>query len=118
MKEHPGQARGVGLVPCQIAFENDQSTYRCCGRNNAKKIASVREKLSAMFEAKWKEKEAALTTTYHAQIEVKQVSRGNFSSERVRRSYRSTQLPQVDVDSTFVVDHISEPTYCMLYVES
>ena len=28
------------------------------------------------------------------------------------------QLPQVDADSTFDVHHISEPTYCMLYVES
>ena len=78
----------------------------------------VCEELSAMFEAKWKEKEAALIATYQAKIEAKQVSRGNFSSERVRRSYRSTQLPQVDADSTFNLDHISEPTYCMLYVES
>ena len=52
MKEHPGQARGVGLVPWQIAFENDKSTYKSRGRNNARKIASVREELSAMFEAK------------------------------------------------------------------
>ena len=79
---------------------------------------SVREELSAMFEAKWKEKEAALTATYLAQIEVEQVSWGNFSSERVHSSCGSTQLPQVDADSTFDVDHISEPTYCMLYVES
>ena len=71
-----------------------------------------------MFEAKWKEKEAALTATYQAQIEAEQVSRGNFSSEQVHSSCRSTQLPQVDADSTFDVDHISEPTYCMLYVES
>ena len=61
MKEHPGQARGVGLVPWQIAFENDKSTYKSRGRNNARKIASVREELLAMFEAKRKEKEAALT---------------------------------------------------------
>ena len=71
-----------------------------------------------MFEAKWKEKEAALTATYQAQIEAEQVSQGNFSIEWVRSSYRSTQFPQVDVDSTFDVDHINEPTYCMLYVES
>ena len=73
-KEHPGQAQGVGLVPWQIAFKNDKSTYRSRGRNNAKKIASVREQLSAMFEAKWKEKEVALTATYQAQIEAEQVS--------------------------------------------
>ena len=71
-----------------------------------------------MFKAKWKEKEAALTATYQAQIEAKQVSRGTFSSEQVYNSYGSTQLPQVDVDSTFDMDHISKPTYCMLYVES
>ena len=71
-----------------------------------------------MFEAKWKEKEVALTATYQAQIEAEQVSRGNFSSEQVHSSYESTQLPQVDADSTFDVHHISEPTYCMLYVES
>ena len=117
-KEHPGRARGVGLVPWQIAFKNDKSTYRSRGRNNAKKIASVREQLSAMFEAKWKEKEVALTATYQAQIEAEQVSRGNFSSKRVRNSCGSTQLPQVDADSTFDVYNISKPTYCMLYVES
>ena len=108
----------LGLVPWQIAFENDKSMYRSHGRNNAIKIASVREELSTMFEAKWKEKEVTLTTTYQAQIEAKQVSWGNFSSKRVRSSCGSTQLPQVDADSTFDVDHISEPTYCMLYVES
>ena len=117
-KEHPGQARDVRLVPWQIAFENDQSAYISHGRNNARKIASVHEELSAMFEAKWKEKEAALTATYQAQIEAEQVSRGNFSSEQVHSSCRSTQLPQVDADSTFDVDHISEPTYFMLYMES
>ena len=79
---------------------------------------NVREELSAMFDAKWKEKEVALTATYQAQIEAEQVSRGNFSSERVRSSCGSTQLLEVDADSTFDVDHISEPTYCMLYVES
>ena len=73
-KEHPGQARDVGLVPWQIAFENDQSAYISHGRNNARRIASVHEELSAMFEAKWKEKEAALTATYQAQREVEQVS--------------------------------------------
>ena len=62
-KEHPGQARGVGLVPWQIAFENDKSMYRSHGRNNAIKIASVREELSTMFEAKWKEKEVVSTAT-------------------------------------------------------
>ena len=117
-KEHPGRARGVGLVPWQIAFKNDKSTYRSRGRNNARKIASVREELSAMFEDKWKEKEAALTAIYQAQIEAEQVSRGNFSSEWVRSSCGSTQHPQVDANSTFDVDHISESTYCMLYVES
>ena len=71
-----------------------------------------------MFEAKWKEKEVALTATYQAQIEAKQVSWGNFSSKRVRSSCGSTQLPQVDADSTFDMDHINEPTYCMLYMES
>ena len=72
-----------------------------------------------MFEAKWKRKEAALTATYQAQREeAKLVSRGNFSSERVRSSYGSTQLPEVVADSTFDMDHISEPTYCMLYMES
>ena len=73
-KEHPGQAWGVGLVPWQIAFENDKSTYRSCGRNNAIKIVSVREELSAMFEDKWKENEAALIVTCQAQIEAEQVS--------------------------------------------
>jgi hypothetical protein len=80
---------------------------------------NVREELLAMFEAKWKEKEAALTATYQAQREeAKPVYRGNFSSERVRSSYKSTQLLEVDADSTFDVDHISKPTYCMLYVKS
>ena len=60
-----------------------------------------------MFEAKWKEKEAALIATYQAKIEAKQVSRGNFSSERVRSNCGSTQLPQVDADSTFDVDHVT-----------
>ena len=32
-----------------------------------------------LFEAKWKEKEAALTATYKAQIEVEQVSRGTLA---------------------------------------
>jgi hypothetical protein len=72
-----------------------------------------------MFEAKWKEKEVALTSTYQAQREeAKLVSRGNFSSERVRSSCGSTQLLEIDADSTFDMDHISEPTYCMLYMES
>ena len=74
MKEHPSWARGVGLVPWQIAFKNDKSLYRSRGRNNARKIASVHEELSAMFEAQWKEKEEALTATYQAQIEAEQVS--------------------------------------------
>ena len=65
-KEHPSRARGVGLVPWQIALKNDKSTYRSRARNNARKIVSVREELSAMFEAKWKEKDAALTATYQA----------------------------------------------------
>ena len=106
------------MVPWQIAFENNKSTYRSHGRNNARKIASVREELSAMFEAKWKEKEAALTATYQAQREAELVSQGNFSSQRVHSSCGSTQLPEVDADCTFDVDHISEPTYCMLYMES
>ena len=63
MKEHPGRARGVGLVPWQIAFKNDQSTYRSHGRHNARKIVNVLEELLAMFEAKWNEKEAASTAT-------------------------------------------------------
>ena len=63
------------LVPWQIAFENDQSTYRSHGRNNARKIASVHEELSAMFEAKWKEKEVALTATNQAQIEANKFPR-------------------------------------------
>jgi hypothetical protein len=92
--------------------------YKSHGRNNTRKIVSVHEELSAIFEAKWKEKEVALTATYQAQIEAKQFSQGNFSSEWVRSSCKSTQLPQVDADSTFDVDHINEPTYCMLYMES
>jgi hypothetical protein len=118
MKEHPGWARGVGLVPWQIAFENDQSTYKSRWRNNARKFVNMREELSTIFEAKWKEKELALIATYQAQREAEQVSWGNFSSERIRTNCGSTQLPQVDADSTFDVDHISEPTYCMLYMES
>ena len=78
----------------------------------------VCEELSAMFEAEWKEKETTLIAIYQAQIEAEQVSWGNFSSEWVCSSCESTQLPQVDADSTFNVDHISEPTYCMLYMES
>ena len=92
--------------------------YNSRGRNNARKIVSVHEELLAMFEAKWKEKEAALTATYLAQIEAEQVSWGNFSSKWVRSSCGNTQLPQVDADSTIDMDHISDPTYCMLYVES
>ena len=37
-KEHPGQAQGVGLVPWQIAFENDKSTYRSRGRIMLEKL--------------------------------------------------------------------------------
>ena len=92
--------------------------YRSRGRHNARKIVNVREELSDMFKAKWKEKEAALTTTYQAQREAELISQGNFNSERVRSYCGSTQLPNVDADSTFNVDHISEPTYYMLYVES
>ena len=47
-KEHPIQARGVGLVPWQIALKNDKSTYRSHGRNNARKIVSVHEELSVV----------------------------------------------------------------------
>jgi len=61
-----------------------------------------------MFEAKWKEKEAALTATYQAQREAELVSQGNFSSQRVHSSCGSTQLPEVDADSIFDMDHISE----------
>jgi hypothetical protein len=72
-----------------------------------------------MFEAKWKEKEAALTSTYQAQREeAKLVYRGNFSAERVHNSCKSTQLLEADADSTFDVDHIGKPTYCMLYMKS
>jgi len=63
-KEHPSWARGVGLIPWQIALKNDKSMYRSHARNNARKIVSVREELLAMFEAKWKEKEAALIAIY------------------------------------------------------
>ena len=42
--------------------------------DNARKIVNVHEELSAMFEAKWKEKEAALTATYQAQREAELVS--------------------------------------------
>jgi hypothetical protein len=61
------------LVPWLIAFEKDQATYRSRGRNNARKIASVREEMLALFEAKWKEKEAKFTA-YQAKREAKQFS--------------------------------------------
>ena len=36
-KEHPSRARGVGMVPLIIAFENDLPTYRSRERNIARK---------------------------------------------------------------------------------
>ena len=74
--------------------------------------------VSALVNAKWKEKEAERQALDQAQKEADLASQGNFSSEWVRSSCGSTQLPQVDADSTFDVYNISKPTYCMLYVES
>lgn len=49
-KEHPGQTRGAGYIPWNIAFEADSSSYRSRSRRAAKRQEEEERQLKAMEE--------------------------------------------------------------------